>query len=219
MGGLISRDVLLNAASYGLDLTAQIPQGLITLGTPNWGYPFLPDDEQMMCPQLVDDMAGSWNPTTTAPLGPSLFLQGLEHGWTTTSYGNYWLAAAGQFCANQTRRTDIYRGLDYYAQNQSPPWQPTGCLESQGTNSNDGVVCADSALYSYNSTSAPAGIPTQVFTDPEGKYTHTTAAWGIGIDLIMGCLANPAVYIPLNDPTPTGLLFPKIVCTINGNCN
>ena len=163
-GGLVARKAIENG---------QAVQGLVTLSTPNWGYAWLPTDNSILCSYLLNDMAGAWNPATGQPNILSSFLQSLKSGWGTSSYGQYWLAATGRFCANQAR---VDPG------NIVPP---TGCLEPNGTYSNDGVVCADSALYSYYSAPQPAGAPTQVFNDPSAKYAHTSSS--TVTSAMMGC--------------------------------
>jgi pimeloyl-ACP methyl ester carboxylesterase len=209
MGGLIARDVLVhgNTAAYGNVLATHNVRGLVTLGTPHWGYPMVDGiDNLAMCPQLVTDMAGSWNPNTgqANPLSP--FLSAIDNGnWDASKYGVYWLAAAGRFC-NSPWRVDV--------NNPGVPL-PTGCLESPGVNSNDGVVCADSALYS----SAATGAPTDVFNDLYNKYAHTDTLMGFGTALMfgLGCKASPSANPQLFDPRPDEDPFKQIVAVINGN--
>ena len=129
----------------------------------------------MLCPYLVDQMQGVTYPNgpTGATEGPSAYLASLNQSWTASSYGGFWLAAAGKFCAHNER--DWPLGLDFmYAK----------CLEPNGVFANDGVVCADSAKYSWQS--GLPGTPTQIFDDPSHNYSHTDAALGLGTYLIMG---------------------------------
>jgi hypothetical protein len=142
--GLIARDLLVH--NYNNVLADHPVVGLITLGTPNWGYPYIPADATVRCPAQVQDMNGGWNPyvndPSTAFLSP--FLTSLKQGWSSSSYGGYWFAAAGTNCPNPFRVGSV--GF---------PAPPTGCLYSASGGSidpnNDGVVCRDSAIYSANS--------------------------------------------------------------------
>jgi hypothetical protein len=133
------------------------------------------------------------------------FLLSVDNGnWDASKYGGYWLAATGRFCTSPWR-------LDI--NNAGVPLS-TGCLEPLGTPSNDGVVCADSALYS----SATAGAPTGVFNDPYAKYAHTDVAGGFGTALTMYfCTASPSTNPQLFDPRPDEDPFKQIVAVINGN--
>jgi hypothetical protein len=201
MGGLIARDLLINGytSAYESVLSNYTVQGLVTLGTPNWGYPYLPVDASLRCPQIVADMAGSWNTLTGAanPLSPFLSSRDASPPWTASSYGGYWLAAAGRFCNNQTRLNVSNPG--------GPPF--TGCFEASPAHSSDGVVCADSAEYS----SASMGKPTAVFDDPNQNYSHTNSTLGLGTALVMGCVsssANPQLFQPQpGDPLSTQLIL------------
>jgi hypothetical protein len=91
-------------------------------------------------------------------------------------------------------------------------------LEPNGTPANDGVVCADSADYSWYR--GFSGTPTQTFEDPSHNYAHTKAGMGLGTLLMMGggigCWAGPSDRI-LFDPRPGESPFSDIVKVINGN--
>jgi hypothetical protein len=133
--------------------------------------------------------------------------------WGASSYGGYWLAAAGKFCSQQMRnQTNLIIQF-----NPGQTAIPTGCLEQSGTNSNDGVVCADSELYADPAQPVPAGSPTANFPDPNTKYSHTNSLLGFGTALMMGCItgsANPQIF----DPKPGDSLYTQIVMAItNGH--
>jgi hypothetical protein len=99
--------------------------------------PYLPQDAVVFCPQLLYDMAGSWNPANNSANPPSAFLSSLTSAWSSSSYGGYWLAAAGTYCQQSP-----YRNLTS---------QSTGCPNTNPLSFDsfsDGVVCADSAQYS-----------------------------------------------------------------------
>lgn len=113
MGGLIARDLIANNYLSVINSQHRVA-GLITLGTPHLGYPWTSVDTIAMCPQLVDDMAGSWLPQETPQtelLSP--YLSNLTQQWQSASYftswqqlvsyGNYWVAAAGESCNNPVR--------------------------------------------------------------------------------------------------------------------
>jgi pimeloyl-ACP methyl ester carboxylesterase len=199
MGGLIARDLLVNGytATYEGVLSTHTIQGLVTLSSPSWGYAFLPIDTSARCPQIVTDMAGAWNTLTGGPNPLSPFLASRNASWAASSYGGYWLAAAGRFCTSQARAPN------------------TGCLETGG--SNDGVVCADSAEYSYSSNPGPTGKPTAVFDDPGQNYSHTDSVLGLGTAFVMGCPTTPAQNLIFTPPPGPKSLFSKIVTVINQN--
>jgi pimeloyl-ACP methyl ester carboxylesterase len=204
LGGLIARDMLANATTYNPNLANNSVLGLITLGSPHWGYAYLPIDELALCPKLLHDMAGSWNPSTQVPNPLSPFLSSLQQAWQSSTYGAYWLAAAGRFCDEPVRNFT----------NNGPPAVTTGCLETLGTPNNDGVVCMDSAVYSANSSVPPAGAPSATWMDPQTKYVHTRTT---GQALIYGCpngLSNPQLFDP---PAYEDLYLNYIVAVINGH--
>jgi pimeloyl-ACP methyl ester carboxylesterase len=206
MGGLVARDLLVNgrSATYGNVLAAQGKvRGLVTLGTPNWGYPLIPTDIGEMCPSLTMQMQGvvySSGPSA-APTGPSSYLKGLNQSWTAASYGGFWLAASGRMCSNNER--------DF----PGPHIMYSKCLEPNGVFANDGVVCADSAEYNWQS--GLPGAPTLVSPDPSHNYSHTDAALGLGTALIMGCPTWGRGL--LSDPSLGEDPFLKIVQVISGN--
>lgn len=191
LGGLVARDLLLNGGSPGSPsdpgyqnvLTTNTVAGVVTIGTPNWGYPYVAGlDDLVNCPALVQDMAGSWN--TTNPQSPttsnmlSAYLRTLDGGWTPSAYAGYWLAAAGKYCGLQQRVNPLAN------ENPASATFPVGCFEPIGVYSNDGVVCADSAEYGTYNLTPPAGQPTKSFNDPNHQYAHTAgpawaSLWGV----------------------------------------
>ena len=204
MGGLIARDLL--ARNYDSVLTSHPVRGLITLGTPHWGYPFLEIDTTGVfgagarCPQLARDMAGSWNPDNNLPNQPSAFLSSLTSSWSSSSYGGYWLAAAGTYC-----QSSPYRNLTTSS---------TGCLSEPPHSYSDGVVCADSATYSdFIPLVTPfSGRPTMTLSD--ATFVHTTAAWGWGFAFVL-CGA-PASAPELFRPQAGTPIYNQIVQVLNG---
>jgi hypothetical protein len=212
MGGLIARDLLVNnykVNNQGILDTHPI-QGLITLGTPNWGYPWLPQDvgaltgKPVFCPQLLYDMGGSWNPDNNSPNQPSTFLSSLTNAWSSSSYGGYWLAAAGTYC-----QSSPYRRLNFTDQS-------TGCPKTNPLSwdsYSDGVVCADSAQYSsFIPLVAPfSGSPSLTWSDP--GCVHTTNLWGWGTAFVF--CGMPSSSNQMYDPPGPGSLFQQIVQVIN----
>lgn len=195
MGGLMARDVIANG--YLGSKGSQIAR-LVTLGTPNLGYPFEIVDNNAFCPALVTDMAGSWNPATGQENTLSPFLSALTDRWASARYSSYWMAAAGQACTNPLR--PIY-----------PPF--TGCLNSSA--SSDCVVCRDSAW--YQGQYAQGLAPSTPWIDSggangAGQYVHTNTGNGFGTALILG----PYVGLPIFNPSPIGALFQSITKVING---
>jgi pimeloyl-ACP methyl ester carboxylesterase len=132
MGGLVARDLVSNKG-YGL-LNGHPVTAIITLGTPNLGYPYSGIDQAKpgICSQILLDMAGSSQETSSSWYElSSPYLDNLRQQWKSTAYSGYWMAAAGEQCSNPTRNL--------------PPGSTVGCPPS-GFRS-DGVVCRDSALY------------------------------------------------------------------------
>ena len=209
MGGLIARRMLANTNTFPpnpdpifQDLVATHRNvGLITLGTPNWGYPFLNADTNFYCPQIVTDMAGSWNPDA-GPKQPSSFLSDLSRNWSSSSYSGYWLAAAGTYCQ------DPYRNFNLSG-------QPTGCPKDSLHSSSDGVVCTDSALYSaYSPLVTPftsSQRPSIQWSDSTYVHTRTYAGWG---SEFIFCKV-PSTAPELFNPPPLGSLHNQIVQVIN----
>jgi hypothetical protein len=203
MGGLVARDLIANNY-YGV-LTAHPVTALITLGTPNLGYPYSSIDQLKYCPQLLLDMSGSWDGNTLS-WGTSPYLDNLRQQWVSRSYSGYWMAAAGEQCSNQFRKL--------YAPGEDPVGCPTWSVTS------DGVVCRDSALYGFGSygfgvlNPAPkADVP---WSDTDYKYVHTNSLAGWGTAAIL-CGNSPSTNPQLFNPPPGDTLFPKVVEKINAN--
>ena len=145
-------------------------------------------------------MAGSWNPDNNLPNQPSAFLSSLTSSWSSSSYGGYWLAAAGTYC-----QSSPYRNLTTSS---------TGCLSEPPHSYSDGVVCADSATYSdFIPLVTPfSGRPTMTLSD--ATFVHTTAAWGWGFAFVL-CGA-PASAPELFRPQAGTPIYNQIVQVLNG---
>jgi len=107
MGGLIARDLITNNYFNVINAQHRVA-GLITLGTPHLGYPWSSVDDSAFCPQLVDDMQGSWLPPQPSPV-LSTYLSSLTNQWQSAAYfgATGWLRpakAATIQCARPPRR-------------------------------------------------------------------------------------------------------------------
>jgi hypothetical protein len=195
-------------------------KGLITLGTPSWGYPWMSADSSgfylyttdytppvfvppVLCPQLTLDMAGSWNPVSNTANAPSTYLRTLTNNWSLASYAGYWFAAAGTNCKNPNR-------------NSNSTIQPTGCPTATSFDkSSDGVVCADSAQYSsaWPLASPFSPVPPDNWKWNSDSYVHTKTNLGLGQGFILcrAPLGTTALY-NLNTGDP---LLSQIVQVIN----
>jgi hypothetical protein len=135
--------------------------GLVTLGTPHVGYPYLAGlDEQVQCGIQVQEMAGRlWYGNPLLESGTmSPFLTELYSAWNLSQVGYRWLAAGGAFCSERTRSYP-----------SAVTGQVNGCRRENPLS--DGVVCLDSATLTYPQTESRM-VPTERFSDPEQRYMH-----------------------------------------------
>ena len=206
MGGLLSRDMIVNRRSkHHISL-------LITLGTPNFGYPYVPADSFVRCDTQAGEMFGDFRyPASQSPdlppaawpaiditdaagntVATSSYLYQLNTNWSnadSSALPDNWLAASGDFCANATRK---------------PPLADRGC--SDGTR-NDGVVCEQSARMLLNLWNGP----TRRWVDSFGQYAHTLD----GGSAAVFCGNFNGVFLPLYNPQPGGDLLTAIRETVN----
>ena len=212
MGGLVARDLIAN--NYGGALTGRPVTALITLGTPNLGYPYSSFDENVFCRQLVLDMSGSFDGDTNG-WRTSPYLDNLRGQWVSASYSGYWMAAAGEQCANQ------FRNL------RAPGEDRVGCPKPTDLNpspsvSSDGVVCRDSAIYGFGSNGFgvlnAAPKPSVPWTDSGYIYVHTNswAGWGTA-GILCGNSGDPSVHPQIFDPPNYRTLFPQIKAVISAH--
>ena len=190
MGGLLARDVIANnrlASLNGGKVSA-----LITLGSPNLGYPYSTFDRLLYCNTLVQQMEGNWRAqqsSNTAVL--SSYLSAVTNQWKSASVPDVWLAASGRSCSNAARTIN----------------PGTGCRDKNPFS--DGIVCDDSASY-FGAT----GGPTILWQDPGQVYVHSNSGVGsIGSSFILcgnngqnPALSNPPVFGPLFDEIKKVLL-------------
>jgi pimeloyl-ACP methyl ester carboxylesterase len=198
MGGLIARDLMANGR---LVLNGRKISALITLGTPNLGYPYTSADILAFCTPLVQEMNGNWrSQQSTSTVVVSPYLLSLTNQWPSTSYPGStatWLAASGRSCSNAVRAID----------------PTTGCRDKNPYS--DGVVCDDSATYFVSTPTGTA--PNQYWQDPGQIYVHSNYGWGIGTSFVLcGNSGNPALNPPLSNPPSFGPLFAAIKGLING---
>jgi pimeloyl-ACP methyl ester carboxylesterase len=196
MGGLLARDLMANGR---LILNGRKISSLITLGTPNLGYPYTLVDTGVFCTPLVQEMDGNWRSQQSAnTVVLSSYLYSLTNQWSSTSYpasAGSWLAASGRSCSNPTRTINT----------------TTGCRDKNPYS--DGIVCDDSATYF---TSTPTGTaPNQYWQDPGQIYVHSNNGWGTSF-VLCGNAGNPAINPPLSNPPVFGPLFAAIKGLING---
>ncbi len=192
MGGLIARDMIVNNYYNVLSSTRHVA-GLITLGTPNLGYPFLSIDTKARCGSLVQEMSGDFRSLAAngrvnlldasgnflAAVSP--YLANLDVNWASiTNRLGKWLAIAGSSCNKPIRRGS-----------KSPK---IGC--SDVNSENDGVVCVQSAAY-RNSAKQLLSVE-QLFSLPDPNSAHTDSF--LGNKLVFDCqvdgkdsLFNPPV--------------------------
>jgi hypothetical protein len=202
MGGLIARDLIAN--NYNGVLTGHSVTALITLGTPNLGYPSSTLDQFIMCKQLLLDMSGSWSYTIPNWYQvSSQYLDNLRNQWVNASYGGYWMAAAGEQCSTTPRNA------------RAPGEGLVGCRSSDPRS--DGVVCRASALYGAGEAgqilnSGP--MPNVPWYDTDHIYVHTNT-WGTQ-GILCGNSGDPSQNPPMFNPGE-GTLLQQIKAVINAH--
>jgi uncharacterized protein (TIGR03437 family) len=198
MGGLIARDLMAN--NWLGVLNGRKVAALITLGTPNIGYPYTFVDTLKYCTPLVQEMNGNWRSQQAQnSVVTSAYLSTLNNTrWAAISYpgtSGVWYAASGRSCHNPYRTVD----------------PTTGCRDSNVYS--DGVVCNDSAT--YNVVAPAASQPTRYYQDSSQMYVHSSGGLGgVGSALILCGNSGGPNNPPLSDPPP-GLLLSEIMGVIN----
>ena len=145
MGGLVARDMLLKY-SLGRRVAA-----LITIATPNGGYPYIFPDSLVGCGPVQREMDGNWRSRQSENIVVlSKFLFDLNDSWGNSSFtGNpqRWLVMSGTSCDNPRRELN----------------PTTGCPDRNVFS--DGVVCDVSARLDL-----PMNRPTHSWS--RSNYTH-----------------------------------------------
>lgn len=193
MGGLIARDLIAN--NWNGAMTGKHVAALVTLGTPNLGYPYASFlDRLAVCDPIAQQMEGDFRAEPNKVI-LSQYLLGLYSTWRGRGFpgtSSTWLAAAGQACAD--------------------PWRsfttPSGCSDAWPRN--DRVVCSQSATYGVDS---PVGTTPTTWTDPESRYVHTLQGWFGNVFCDFG--SDPIRDLSLGNPPPGGLLVTRIAEVLN----
>ena len=188
LGGLIARDLIVNNR---IILNGRKIH-LVTIGTPNLGYPYLPTDSLVFCSAIVSAMYGDWRakPNTVVL---SDYLLSLTNQWSASGFpgtGRTWFAASGRACNFPTRAGEGCRDQNPYS---------------------DGVVCQDSAA--YNVSTSAGTQPNYSWSDPSGSYAHSYS----GLTFLLLCdTSDETRFLPLWNPPPTGTLFTTLTAILNG---
>ena len=192
MGGLLARDVIVNNR---IILNGR-KINLVTIGTPNLGYPYVGNDSLAFCSALVSAMDGNWR-SQPGSVALSNYLLSLTNEWSAAGFpgsSRIWFAASGRAVSPSTRLLGI-----------------TGCRDQNPYS--DGVVCQDSA--SYNVGTAVGAKPTQGWADPESRLRSLIQrghiAWILG-----DTRAIQTRFLPLWNPPPNGPLFTMLTTILNG---
>lgn len=183
LGGLIARDMLLR--NYESVATDRVIHALITLGTPNAGYPYCEIDNLARCDTLIQQMASHYRVQQDEnSVVLSEYLYDLAVDWGASSFvgaPRKWLAAAGTSCQNATRLCE-WNALDD-SENQ-------GCPDDNPAS--DAVVCQQSSLFRLQ------GLGNKPVEWSNANYRHSPGTLGFsvlcdfprGIDLFAPPLAS-----------------------------
>ncbi len=201
MGGLLARDMVLNQlADYRV-------AALVTLGTPNLGYPRELQDPIFTCGPLANAMFGDFRSPPIFPgeelliddddpphtVTVSRYLAALNIRWWSAPRDrlpNVWLAAAGTFCLNDIR-------LDSPLARGCSPQVPR----------NDGIVCDQSA--SFEQWNVVRNGPTYRWDDDRlHEYGHRDSSFSLFCEF-----RSP---LSLSNPPSDGTLMMRILDLING---
>ncbi len=213
MGGLIIRRMLaLNLLNqYALARTPPVAAppvvGLVTLGTPHLGYPFLNIDlwapgkcniqSLEMESHLDKDVLGMAALDPVTMLSP--FLAQLRLDWNISQVGGKWLAVGGRAC----NAADRFAGT---------PGNRNG-RRSFSNPASDSVVCLDSAVTMYPDPSQDV-FPTATFLDPNREYQHGGYVGEKAVFNVLCGEQNPAKASFAN-PIFGSLLFDTIKNVLN----
>jgi uncharacterized protein (TIGR03437 family) len=198
MGGLLARDLLVNNYDNALGNRKLF---LVTLGTPNVGYPHLSLDDALICTTLGDQMASDFrSQEANNVVVQSDYLRALNDAWTGSSLAappHQWLAVSGTFCPNPLRSFD--------------PFGNAGCPDSNPYN--DGVVCDQSARFRL----AGKNLPTSTIAASDFAHTKASIASVIGGSLFEGCdwTASGQPY-SLFEPPQNSEVFNALISFIQG---
>jgi uncharacterized protein (TIGR03437 family) len=206
MGGLLVRDMILN--NWLGVISTRTLAAMITLGTPNVGYPFVEglDDSAVasalgitLCPALGQEMYSDYRTLQSEnEVIQSSYLSNLNQRWGTSSLTQQlfaWLAASGTFCTEPTRSI----------------FNPVGCPDSNPDS--DGVVCDLSARFLLN---IPKNLPTTSWSSNLYAHTSSSTRYVSGLTLLCTTQSLFFDYIPLYDPPAASTLVSAIRNLVNG---
>ncbi|HEY6348905.1 MAG TPA: fibronectin type III domain-containing protein [Candidatus Angelobacter sp.] len=151
LGGNVARDMIEGQQESNIGTPGHKLLGLVTLGTGNNGYPYeYPWDNIAICDGLAKEIASDIRSSPAGYPFNGQYIKHINDNWLASPLGGAgyqsfpWLAAAGTFCKSPIRFPDSTQN---------------GCPAGS---SNDGVVCADSALFS--------GVPGGSFNRPTSTF-------------------------------------------------
>jgi hypothetical protein len=158
LGGNVSRDMIEGQIGSGIGQPGRKLLGLMTLATPNNGFPYeYPWDNWGICNGLGREIASDIrNSPADYPYSP--YIPSINNNWLASPLGGAgyqsfpWLVAAGTFCKSPIRFPDSTQN---------------GCPAGS---SNDGIVCTDSVLLN-NVPGGNFNRPTTTFSSD--AYSHT----------------------------------------------
>jgi hypothetical protein len=186
LGGNVARDMIEGQTGAHIGPPSRRLLGLITLATPNNGYPYeYPWDNFGICDGLGKEIASDIR-TSPANYPYSNYIPSINANWLAGPLGGAgyqpfpWLAAAGTFCKSPIRFPDSTQN---------------GCPAGS---SNDGIVCADSALMGVSGGNF--NRPTSFFAGDD--YSHSSER-------------NPAAQLLIFDQNSNG----DYSAFYNGNCS
>jgi pimeloyl-ACP methyl ester carboxylesterase len=183
MGGLMARDMV--AHNYGGITTSRKITALLTLGTPNLGYPYGSLDASSIgsalsgtCPLLSQQMYSDFrSQQSSRSVVLSKYLSDLINIWndvSASSYSGYWLAISGGYCKQPLRTGDLTMSL--------------GCPDYNVVS--DGVVCDQSGRYNFSGFNTPNQT---WYGDP---YAHATKVIMCAMGLTFSSGNAPLLFDP-----------------------
>jgi uncharacterized protein (TIGR03437 family) len=197
MGGLLARDLIVN--NYA-NAVGDRKVFLVTLGTPNIGYPHLDIDDALICPALGNQMASDFrSQQANNMVVESSYLLSLNNAWRASSFTAgpiQWLAVSGTFCHDPLRSFDALGNA--------------GCPDSNPDN--DGVVCDQSARFRL----AGKNLPTSTLAASDFAHTKDQLASLIGGSLFQNCnWTTPGTPYALFEPPQNSDVLNAVVAFIN----
>ena len=192
MGGLVARDMLRN--NYSGVVTRRRVAALVTIATPNGGYPYISADALFGCGKVQREMNGNWRSRQRENIVVlSDYLLRLNSRWGNSSFtGNpqRWLVISGTSCNNPRR-------------NLNPT---TGCPDRNVFS--DGVVCDVSARLNL-----PMNRPTHSWSSP--NYTHARNGFWANLGQSFILCGPGQQLLPFDNPPAGSVLVETVVNYLN----